>query len=496
MTITRRKFLGETALALGGLAGCGRERSYEKPRLRDEYDVCIVGSGFAGTLLGLRLVERKLQTIIIEAGRLKSDDTTSPDLAKEFRCHTGGEIDYPADQARVIGVGGTSAHWTGAVIRLSPNDFRMRSMFGTTTDWPIDFADLDPYYCQAETALLASGFPPMIGEPPRDCSYPLELPGTYQDPAVRLGADAPSLHFFRVALSERGTRKKGPLRLAQEEIPRFLASRYGTILAGHQGFRFATEGQGLVSHVEVRSADGSTTSIRAKVFVLAAGVIESARLLLLSRSTQFPRGLGNEYDLVGRFFNVHPDYLRYFEPRDQEQFSPGNHRTLAFNDQLRQQGLNACQFQLDRYRSGITRIRMQPEVEPRPENRITLSETKLDSYGLPLPIVALSYSERDKRTIENGSRLMEEILKNIPGGSTAGPMVEEDRYHPAGTCRMGFDETGGVVDTNCKVYGLDNLYVSGACVFPTSGTANPTLTVVALTFRLADHISSTFPASQ
>ena len=142
---SRRRFL-RTGLvaAAGALWGC---RDGSVPADPDECDVCVIGSGFAGTHLALRTAAAGLSTLVVEAG------ATGRDLFDAFDYTNSGEISYPLEQSRMIAVGGTSNHWTGMVNRLRPSDFRLKSEFGLDVDWPIDYAELEPYYCEAEQAL-------------------------------------------------------------------------------------------------------------------------------------------------------------------------------------------------------------------------------------------------------------------------------------------------------------------------------------------------------
>jgi choline dehydrogenase-like flavoprotein len=108
-------------------------------------------------------------------------------------------------------------------------------------------------------------------------------------------------------------------------------------------------------------------------------------------------------------------------------------------------------------------------------------------------MVELGYSERDRRTMARGEAISVAEVDRLNDSGGRVRRAQRWRWHPAGTCRMGFDETSGVVDRDNRVYGLENLFVSGASVFPSSGTANPALTVVALTLRLADHLQKLLP---
>ena len=260
--------------------------------------------------------------------------------------------------------------------------------------------------------------------------------------------------------------------------------------AERQATRIVTLDGQTVDHLETRGSDGSALDIQARHYVVAAGTIESARLLLLSRSPWFPNGLGNQYDLLGRHFNVHPSLQTWFKhDRTFGQIS-GGFRTYTFNNLYRREGLNACHFQLVVRGPNKVRLRAEPEIEPRGENRVSLNRSQADRFGNPLPDVRLTYSERDKRTFARAREVLRQARNDL--GAREGSVRDLTRWegHPAGTCRMGFDERTGVVDANNRVFEMENLFVSGACTFPTSGTANPTCTVVAMTLRLADHLTA------
>ncbi len=149
-------------------------------------------------------------------------------------------------------------------------------------------------------------------------------------------------------------------------------------------------------------------------------------------------------------------------------------------------GMNGVLYQLDVLANHSVNGRCNPEIEPRAENRIVLTDQGRDFFGNPIPSVILDYSRPDKRTIQRCKAFLTDKHREL----STSPLQRHFKWrgHPSGTVRMGHSEIDGVVDRNNKMFGVANLYVSGACTFPTSGTANPTNTVVALTLRLAAHI--------
>ncbi len=479
---SRRQFLAGGARAgLGVLAGaCGPGG----PRDRGPYDVCVIGSGFAGLTLAQRVVDGGRTAVVLEAGTRPG----APDAgtAEAFDFVNAGASPYPVNRSRVIALGGTSHHWTGSVNRLRPTDFRVRSEFGMDVDWPLTYAELAPWYCEAERILAATGDPVVEGaEPPRECTYPFRLDERYEMPDVSFRRRP--VPFFAVPRSRRQGDGEA-VRLGAVELPRFESRPGAELLAARPVTELVTTDGPRVDHARVRLADGSEERVFARTFVVAAGVFESPSLLLRSRSQGFPDGLGNGRDLVGRFLAAHPSYIWSIHSPAQPGLTQGIHRTYAFNDDFRSRGLNACHFQLHIDGSEWVNWKAQPEMEPRPENRVRLSASRRNGLGLPLMEVHFGLSPRDLRTVEESMPFLRTQVRALGVGRHRLERGMRWRYHPSGTCRMAADESAGVVDRDQRVFGVENLYVSGASVFPTAGTSNPTLSVVALSLRLGDHL--------
>ncbi len=488
--LTRRQLLlGGAAASVGSLYGCRGTRRGGDDRT---YDVAVIGSGFAGTPLALELARAGHETVVVEAAPPKGLDYVSRGVGSPFEFSNSGEIDYDINSSRVIGVGGTSRHWTGRVNRLRPSDFRTSSEFGLDVDWPITFDTLAPYYCRAEKLLSVTGRAEVSGvEPPRACPYPEETSypaeGEEEGGPPIITFDGRELPFFEVARSSRGEDRR-PVRLAQREIPQLVELANATLLPGRQATELVTLDGRTIDHVVLRTTTGEEERLRARRFVVAAGVFETPRLLLQSRSRWFPDGLGNNHDLLGRFFVEHPTLLLQFAAAGSGlEFDGTALRSYHFADLFRAQGINACHYQFEGRREGQVVWKVQPELEPRPENRVTLSD-RLDRFGSPTIDLAFTYSGRDRRSFEHALALLGRHALGLGVDRSQVSVARRFRDHPSGTCRMGFDPSDGVVDRDNRVFGVENLYVSGATTFPTSGTSNPTNTVVAMTLRLADHL--------
>jgi choline dehydrogenase-like flavoprotein len=321
-----------------------------------------------------------------------------------------------------------------------------------------------------------------------------------------------------------------------------------------------------VEQVEAKTLEGKTVRIRAKWFVLACGGIENARLLLASTETN-PRGLGNERDLVGRFFMEHPHiacgsvaiepaqdaiacYARLWRlgksrcrpglslsPAAQEQnqtlnasisidpdFDPEGAWALLQALRARVAARDAAGLSprvivkaLSRSRemakhlchralsgswpgadSGRFVLYVRAEQSPNPDSRITLSH-ETDSLGMPRVCLDWRMADIDRKALLLISAIARaEFARLGMGRVTEAGWIREGIWpprfevgpHHMGTTRMSASPSDGVVDRNAKVHSVGNLYVAGSSIFPTGGHANPTLTLLATSLRLADHLRS------
>ncbi|MFP8878645.1 MAG: GMC family oxidoreductase, partial [Myxococcota bacterium] len=322
-----------------------------------------------------------------------------------------------------------------------------------------------------------------------------------------------------------------------------------------------------IQRARVKTLAGNEFSVNAKIFALCAGGIENPRLLLASRSSR-PNGIGNDRDLVGRFFMEHlnqdlgrlmisdpdydfsfysekrplhgtralgyirlsadsqraarlPDFGLYFKHTYSEDVAPGVDSTKLVLRSIRERGVLPDNFashlwniiadfdevaeQIYRRQTNqpiedrVYRVTTRVEQEPDPENRVTLSD-ELDPLGVPRSKLDWRVSMRDLEALLSGQQLMAAELAREGVGRAKflefDPTPESDQEidhlypgcHHMGTTRMAADPQFAVVDPDCKVFGTHNLFIGGSSVFPTSGLCNPTLTIVALAARLADHI--------
>ena len=480
--LTRREVLlaGSGALLAGLGARCSKLGSERSTR---DFDVCVVGSGFAGTYLGLRLLELGARVAIVEAGGYLGPGDSAQGAVEQFPVEESSALGLRIDDTRTIGVGGTSRRWNGVVSRLLPADFATPTGRDRTAIWPFGYDALEPFYCAAERALGAAGEPFREGSPfPRTCPLPNLVPAATVPPTLL--PDVP-LRFERLPVTTRAKRY-APVRLAETEIPRFVGHPGAELLTGQRATRVLVDDRGEARELEITSPQGSRQRLRARCFVLAAGVAEIPRILFASRTPRAPAGLGNQSGMLGANLVAHPRFRsRVANPRAVERW-PGLCRTHSLTERLRSDGLLAASFDLLLHRGHVT-VDAMTEIEPSVKNRLELIAA--ETGGEDRLRLRFDLSRRDQRTIDRALAVQRRLTLAFVDGEVPPDPPDRTWFHPAGTCRMASDTALGVVDPDGRVFGTDNVYVAGAALFPTSGSGNPTLTLVALALRLAEHLA-------
>jgi choline dehydrogenase-like flavoprotein len=496
----------------------------ERSAFDRDFDVCIIGAGPAGITLARRLAARGFDVALLEGGGLQWSEE-SQDVAV-------GEsvgLAYPdLDVARVRCFGGSSGHWNGLCRAFEAADMRPRPQ-NPSSGWPIGRADLDPY--QAEVAeildLVPDGgdVPPAVPVPPED--------GFHQVWYLR---SAPT-RFGEKYLDEI----RGAERIALGVHANLVDLRLDDSLTRVEGAVF----RGY-------APDDPGFTVRARSYCLCTGGLENPRLLL-NFTSQLPAGIGNQNDLVGRYFCDHlrmqvgeaifsevPDAeVRYFTPTEEFlaehrtlkivlHLDYSRRKTLPLLTELARSAQCALPFaerlvealQCDRGGLEDYLASRDPEQNPwgavvinseqalNPESRVTLAETQ-DAFGLQRVHLNWQTLEIDKRTIQDTTlafaahlaernlgrvRLYDFILADQPISGAESDGQRLSGWHQMCTTRMSDDPATGVVDRNCRVHGLSNLYIGGSSVFATPGFQNPTYTIVQLALRLGDHLAETMPA--
>lgn len=504
-----------------------------------DVDLCVIGAGPAGALLADACAARGVHTLLVESGP-RLDRADRPRQQRRFL--TLGESAWPRDPARdvftnassfgyslninrVRAVGGTTLHWIGMTPRLRESDFRTATQFGLGVDWPLQYAELEPYYVRAEREMGVSGAQGPH-DPWRSAPYPMEpFPDCFSDGLWRRAAAALGVELSTMPVAKNNARTydgRPPCTTfatcpicpggAQYSADwhAFKAERSGhcEILPGTTARRIELDASGRVRVVHASARDGTPHEIRARVVVLAASAVETARLLLLSR-------VGNQ-DMAGRHLMEHwkvaasgvseerdyprrigfPTLTAYHAYEGEGRGERGAVRMLFPDpdDPLeslgREPGLwGRAMARRDCERFGhLRRVEVSVEHLPNPDSRVTLDPAVQDCFGDPAPRLQFVLGDRDHRTLEAGRSALRAMMDTARLGDVRIGDAFYGGAHLMGTCRMSRREEEGVADPDARVHGTRNLYLAGSALFPTGGAVNPTLTIAALSLRLADHL--------
>ncbi len=430
-------------------------------------------------------------------------------------------------------VGGTTWHWTGNTPRFLPADFALQSRYGVGMDWPIDYAHIEPYYLKAEHALGVAGNEDQGS--PRSGPYPMPpIPMTYSDRILEkyLSPYGIKVQPFPAARNSQyydnrmpccGSNNCTPIcpsgaqYSADTDVDK--AIRAGAKLIDRATvYRFELDDSRQIAALHYKLPDGSSHRLTAKYFILAANSIESPRLLLMSAQAQSPDGIANSSGQVGRNLMDHVLFFHSFRmpmplypgrgPQCVSGLSMG-----ARNGEFRRHHAasklflsNAIDPQAEALRmindeknwgkiipdlrdEMIHRACIGGEIETLPDenNRITIDPARPDALGLALPRIEYRLSEYTERGLSHWQARIADLVQKI-GGTSLSVSKQNSSHHPSGTLRMGDDPKNAVVNAHCRSHDHPNLYVVGSSVFPSMGTANPTLTIAALSLRLAEHL--------
>lgn len=522
-----------------------------------ETDLCIVGAGISAALLAEKLTERHdLRVLVVEAGR-----RTTP-LQERFqrreRYLAYGENPWVGDHipdqtaqgimSRSMTVGGLAMHWGGTVPRYSPEDFRLRSLYGVGTDWPFDYDELDPFYQEAEERIGVAGEQGPEEWDPRSRPYPM--------PVMPLSQ---SLQRLRDWVQDAGV-PAWTNPVAKTTVPyrgRNVCQRCDTCNICPTGAKYTPdftldtlvrEGrvelltQTLVRKLEL--AQGServeralavsyeqpdeTVEIRAGTFVLAGGYAWSTHLLLLSANASYPDGLANRTGNVGRWMTGHRNVSAFIElPLTLHPGSFSSHSLLSKKFERPRAGARYLRHDFRVWEStvgrtarlrnddgelllgdemladwrarverGTARVRCYYDVIPDRDSRLTLDSGVRNRFGDPMPRLDFRddpVSAEARTWSEEQIRGLFDHLARAGDGRVLRSQVDAVQDHPGGGCRMGDDPATSVVDRWGRTHDHENLFVVGAPTIVGAGCNNGTLTFAALTLRSAEEIGRAFP---
>ncbi len=509
-------------------------------------DVCVVGAGASGAVVGAKLAEAGCSVVILDAGAhwdptrdFVSDEQASYRLFwTDERISGGGDPVELGSNNSGRGVGGSTVHYSMVAMRAHPDDFRRGTLDGPIAgadvrDWPIGFDDLEPYYEEVEHALQVAGpthypwghrrtrYPQReheLNAPARQLVYGCLKLGIPVAPAPIATLSAP--HADRPPCTYRGFCNYGCTTNAKSStlvtyIPR--AIRAGAeVRPKAMVARVEFDGGRATGVVYFRNGGTTLHRQRARCVVLAGYAIETPRLLLNSAGTHSPNGLANSSGCVGKYFMVHSGqqaFARFDERIGQYKAPPpGGAITEHFNRTMPGVGFiggytievvgpHPCDFAsrltAARHVWGDTLRRVMleynywsglgivGEVLAQESNTVTLHPGETDQYGLPIPHVRFTFHDNDRKLVRHAEIQMTRILEAAGGGDV---WTADRTAHLLGGCRMGEDSDTSVVNADGRTHDVANLFICDGSVFPSSTAVNPSLTIQAIAARTADRI--------
>jgi choline dehydrogenase-like flavoprotein len=506
----------------------------------DDSVAVVIGSGAGGGVLSNELAQKGVKVVTLEAGgRYLPSDYINDEWESftqlawlDARTTSGSwrvAKDFSGLPAWIVkAVGGTTTHWAGASLRFQDHEWKALSSYGavegaTLLDWPIDGAEMAPWYDLAEAKLGVT----RTGDRPG-------LPGNNNYLVFEKGAKAlgyKEVHTGRMAINAidyggrmscqqtgfcfQGCKWGAKWSAAYTDIEEGEATGNMEVRERSHAARILHDESGKVTGVEYFDADGNLQMQKARIVCVAGNSFESPRLLLNSASSMFPNGLANSSGQVGQNYMRHMTgsvYAVFDKPvkmwrgttmagivQDEARHDPGRGfvggyelETLALGLPFMAAFLNpggwgrSFTTALDSYEN-MAGMWIVGEDMPQAGNGVTLSETK-DQYGLPVANVHFDDHPNDVAMRNHAYKQGMEIYKAV-GATRTFPTPPYPSTHNLGTNRMSDKPQDGVVNKWGQTHDIANLFVSDGSQFTTGAAENPTLTIVALAIRQADHIA-------
>ena len=515
--------------------------------MRPSYDLCIIGAGVGGGALahalaptGKRiLLLNRLGSLPREADNWDAKKLFTEDLYKADERWTDDATGDPFRPGLFYWLGGNTKVYGSALLRLRPEDFGpLDTLDGLSPAWPISYDDLAPFYDHAEAVYHVHGrrgADPF--EPPATGPFPHPaIPHDDRIAEVEEGLRAQGVQAFELPMGVKYSHENPGsgafvLRETFEAMGRAAFDGYPDLLhlkadaetatvAPAMAYenvdlvvadvtRIVTDASGrTVTHVEA-TVDGEPTTFRADAFALCAGAVNSAALLLRSASDAHPDGLANGSGAVGRHFMRHVT-SKFYTAASATPNPTRFQKTLAINDYYfgvpgddQWDGVPLGHVHLMGKHAGWQILQDLGEGAMSPDEADALAAHSVDWWvqteDLPLADnritlgpdggLRVRYTETNRAAQEHLMDRLEAALREIGFDHFLRvPMPLAVVNHQCGTCRMGTDPQSSVVDVHGKAHDLTNLYVADASVFPSSAATNPTLTIAANAYRVADHL--------
>ena len=510
--------------------------------LNDDSVVVVIGTGAGGGVVSNELAQRGISVVALESGgRYMPEDYINDEwesfgqLAWTDARTTSGDWrvakDFPGLPTWIVkAVGGSTVHWAGASLRFQPHEWKARTTYGAVQganllDWPIDAEEMAPWYEKAEAKLFVT----RTGNRPG-------LPGNNNYKVFEAGAKKlgyKEVHTGRMAINSeeydgrlacqqtgfcfQGCKWGAKWSTAYTDVPRGEATGNLEVRDRCHVLQIEHDETGKVTGVVYADAEGKQHRQKARIVCVAGNSIESPRLLLNSASSMFPDGMANSSGQVGRNYMRHMTgsvYAVFDKPvrmwrgttmagiiQDEARFDPSRGFVGGYEMETLSIGLpfmaafldpggwgREFTTALDSYEN-MAGMWLVGEDMPQETNRITLNHDVTDQHGLPAPNVHFDDHPNDiamrNHAYQQGKAVYEAI-----GAVRTFPTPPYPSTHNLGTNRMSEKARDGVVNKWGRSHDIENLFVSDGSVFTSGASENPTLTIVALAIRQADHIAS------
>jgi choline dehydrogenase-like flavoprotein len=507
----------------------------------DESVVVVIGSGAGGGTLANELCQKGVPVVLLEAGpRIEIGDFDNDEWNAflqlswlDMRTTSGSwrvARDFPNLPAWICRtVGGSTVHWAGASLRFQPHEFRVRSEYGdiegaNLLDWPLTLDELEPYYAKAEDKMgvtRTNGIPGLPG----NNNFKVMYAG-----ATRIGYK--NVHTGRMAINSRprddraacqqlgfcfqGCKTGAKWSTLYTEIPKAEATGKLDLRPGATALQIEHDDAGKVTGVLYADEEGNQHVQKARVVCVAGNSIETPRLLLNSASSMFPDGLANGSGQVGRNYMRHTTgsvYAIFEHPvrmhrgttmagiitdesgNDPSRGFVGGYELetlslgLPFMAAFLEPGAWGRDFTwaMERY-AHMAGMWIVGEDMPQEGNAITLHPSEKDQHGLPVPNVHFDDHANDI-AMRNHAFKQGRAVYEAAGAIRVYETPPYPSTHNLGTCRMSERPEDGVCNTWGQTHEIANLFISDGSQFTTGAAENPTLTIVSLAIRQADHIA-------
>ncbi|WP_417260729.1 GMC family oxidoreductase [Celeribacter sp.] len=529
----------------------------------DPVDVLIVGAGASGAAIAWSLLETRMRILCLEQGPRMSD-TDFPSRQSDYELARYGAFsadpnvrrlkqDYPINNEESCiapvnfnAVGGSTINFLGHWPRMKPSDFRARTLDGVADDWPITYDDLAPFYDENDRMTGVSG---LAGNP----AYPEYAPDNPPIPIGKLGQTLAQgfnrlgWHWWPSDVSILSRDSDGRHRCVNAgtcDLGCAVGAKGGANftywpMLENAGVELRTgcrvreievdDETGFAKGVLYHGADGQVHRQEAAMVILACNGIGTPRLLLNSRSKQFPDGLANRSGQVGRNLMFHPltgvsgvfdtpmeghkgpmacsiFSQEFYENDPSRGFVRGyglhsGRSTTPMTFALGGYGIDAPipwgeahREMMDEVYPYLASLTVVTEDLPEAHNRVTLDSDLVDSDGIPAPKVTYRLGENTRAMLKHGQERAREVLLAAGAKRILANDPEEvwwrAGWHQMGTCRMGNDPETSVVNGWGRSHDVRNLFIVDGSIFVTAGAVNPTSTIQALALYIGDQIKA------